>query len=84
MFEQIIRFRIRTLISREGGGSLNSMRWASIAKKLYILQGGNAETKQGRKDIKAMTLDVLDTILLTQEQWMELFERVVVQSAKQM
>ena len=79
----IIRDRIRTLICREGGGSLNFMRWQSLAQKVYALQGGDPDTKQGRKDMKLLTVDDVINLEITDDQWIDMFEHVVRQSAKQ-
>lgn len=80
---EIIKDRIRTLICREGGGPLNSMRWQSLAQKVYALQGGDPDTKQGKKDLKTMTVDDVVNLEISDEQWMDVFEHVVRQSAKQ-
>lgn len=84
MFEQLIRDRIRALIIREGGGSLNSMRWQPLAKKIYTLQGGYPETKQGKVDIKNITIDDVAKLNQPPEYWVDLFETVVRLANKQM
>lgn len=84
VYSQIIRDRIRTLICREGGGSLNYMRWQSLARKVYELQLGDPDTKQGKKDLKLMTVDDVVNLELSDERWLDLFEHVVRQATKQM
>lgn len=85
IYNEIIRDRIRTLICRESGtGPLTGiMRWQSLARKVYVLQGGDPDTKQGKKDLKTLTVDDVVNLEITDEQWMDVFELVVRQSAKQ-
>jgi hypothetical protein len=84
IYSQIIRDRIRILICRDGGGSLNYFRWYSLARKVYELQLGDPDTKQGKKDMQKMTVDDVVNLELSDERWLDLFEHVVRQSAKQM
>ena len=86
MYNNIIRDRIRTLISRESGTAplISTMRWDSIARKVYALQGGDPDTKKGKNDLKFLTVEYVVNLNITDEQWIDLFEHVVRQSAKQM
>lgn len=84
IYNQIIRDRIRTLICRNGGGSLNSMRWSRLARIVCQMQGNDPDSKLSKKNLKTMTVDDVVNLELTDERWLELFEHVVSQSAKQM
>lgn len=86
IYNKIIRDRIRTLISREAGTGplVNHMRWRSLARKVYALQGGNPDTKKGKHDLKFLTVSYVVYLNITDEQWVDVFEYVVQQYAKQM
>lgn len=70
--------QMHSMILREGGGSLNSMRWSVIAKRLYKLRGEDPDTKRGRREVTQLRFDdsIPDIAKLPDEQFLELFTSI--------
>ena len=64
--------------------NFNSTRWMPVARRIYVLQGGDDATKAFQKSLRTFTVSAEDLEKFSDEQLIELFEVVVRRYNEQM